>query len=143
MSDNDIIKGLLCCMSSKCTPEECPYYDFKDCSKKNTDDAIDLINRLKAENETLKEERDKWYAEYHNVKYDLKQSKMNENSAHKLAEDYIAKFRTARAEAIKEFAERLKKISDYCYLGNIDSLAYRILEKDLNALVKDMTEEAE
>lgn len=98
---------------------------------------------MKAENETLQAERDKWYAEYHKVKYDLKQSRMYENSAHKLAEDYIAKFRTARAEAINDFAERLKKKSDYCYLGNIDSLAYRILEKDLNTLVKDMTEEAE
>lgn len=44
------------------------------------------------------------------------------------------------SEAIKEFAERLKNKSDYCYFGNINSLVYRILEKDLNALVKEMTE---
>lgn len=87
---------------------------------------------MKAENETLQAERDKWYGEYHHVKFDLKQSKMNENSAHKLAEDYIAKFRLARAEAINDFAEKVKKnrseifntiYSDYHFGEIIDRLA--------------------
>ena len=153
MNDNDIIKAIEHCLSrAECY--DCPgnphIGNYGYCTDNLLRNALDLINRqkaeierLKAENKTAQTERDQWYAEYHSVKFDLKQSKMYENSAHKLAEDYIAKFRTARAEAIKEFAERLKNKSDYCYLGNIDSLAYRILEKDLNALVKGMTEEAE
>lgn len=47
----------------------------------------------------------------------------------------------ARADAIREFAEKLKAKSDYCYLDNIRMVAYRILDKDLDSLVKEMTEE--
>ena len=46
-----------------------------------------------------------------------------------------------KSEAIKDFAERLKKKADYYYLGNIEQLAYRITAKDLDNLVKEMVGE--
>lgn len=63
MNDENIIKGLKCCGFGGCTPEECPYYSVKNCSERNAEDIIDLINRqiaeierLSAENEILRNE---------------------------------------------------------------------------------------
>lgn len=139
MIDNDIITALECCTKHHYFTN-CPLRENNaGCITKLMSAARDIINRqkteierLKAENKTSQTERDQWYAEYHNVKYDLKQSRMNENSAHKLAEDYIAKFRTARAEAINDFAEKVKEnrskifntiYSDYHFGEIIDRLA--------------------
>ena len=46
-----------------------------------------------------------------------------------------------RNDGIREFAEKLKAKSDYTYIAKIDCLAYRILDRDLESLVKEMTEE--
>ena len=54
-TDEQIIKALECCSyatyNSDC--EKCPYYPDKECVKKQCTDIIDLIKRLKAENERL------------------------------------------------------------------------------------------
>jgi hypothetical protein len=60
MTDNEIIKALeICGNSFGCN--ECPYYDKGNfqgskCSYNNAKDAVDLINRQKAEIERLSEE---------------------------------------------------------------------------------------
>jgi hypothetical protein len=63
MNDENIIKGLKCCSFGGCTLEECPYYGTKNCSERNTEDILSLINRqiaeierLSAENKTLRNE---------------------------------------------------------------------------------------
>lgn len=57
MTDNEIIKALECCTKSDtnenyCDP--CPYLHEKYCAAKISKDALDLINRQKAEIEMLK-----------------------------------------------------------------------------------------
>ena len=51
MTDNEIIKALECCKNKRCV--NCPYDDiadtFSECSAKLVKDALDLINRQKAE----------------------------------------------------------------------------------------------
>ena len=81
-TDNEIVKALNCCGSENC--QGCPYWDYK-CQGGNQmiRDAIDLINRQKAEIESLKE-------------------------AYTIYEETTG-LKWVRAEAIKEFAERLEQ----------------------------------
>ncbi len=54
MTDNEIVKALECCGNDECS--KCPLQDGV-CSEKDVmKNAIDLINRLQAENEMLKKE---------------------------------------------------------------------------------------
>lgn len=115
MNDNDIIKALECCAKNEgCA--ECPYISLiktggEDCISFMAKQAIDLINRQRAEIERLQA------GEYR----------------------YIGKtVQNARTEAIEDFAEKLKEKSDYCYMGNIDALVYRITAKDLESIVKEI-----
>lgn len=56
MNVDNIIKALKCCGHGRCTVAECPYYEVKNCSEQNTEDAINLINRQIAEIERLNAE---------------------------------------------------------------------------------------
>jgi hypothetical protein len=90
MIDNDIIKALECCIKSshfgECFENKCPMVSEEGCSGWTDDkllkDALDLINRQKAEIERLQ----KAYLMY----------------------EETSGLKKARAEAITEFAERLK-----------------------------------
>ena len=90
MTDNEIIKALECCsttMAGEC--KECPLYKRVDnCTSKLTKNALDLINRQKA---------DKIIAERH------------EKDARELYKNVVLQLKTAKSEAIKEFAERVCK----------------------------------
>ena len=87
MTDNDIIKALEICgkgiMFSKHDCKKCPYYTELNCETKCKQNALDLINRQKAEIERLQK---------HNTEYARKH------------------YNDGRAEAITEFAERLKGV---------------------------------
>ena len=96
MTDNEIIKALECCKDLKCS--ECPKKTnlFKtDCDVKLCQEAIDLINRQKAEIERLQKEN-----EFH-------RKTITEN-AQRALEVLVDEIDKAKIEAIKEFAERLK-----------------------------------
>lgn len=119
MNDNDITKLLkVCSTASGC--KSCRFADSTDCAGEVSAAALDLINRQKAEIERLTLENSKLAETNNALNYQIDT--------------------WSPSEAIKAFVERLKNKSDYCYFGNIDSLVYRILEKDLNALVEEMTE---
>lgn len=67
MTDNEIIKGLECCIKSshfgECFENKCPLVSEKGCMVgKETlyPYALDLINRQKAEIERLEESRNRW-----------------------------------------------------------------------------------
>lgn len=119
MTDNEIIQALECC-SIKHACSECPYTRNKGCGCINgiLKDTLDLIKRQQSEIERLKYQvnRLKNYDERRDI--DL-HSRLIAN---------------ARAEAIKEFAERLKeKIyikKDINFYG-----------KKINNLVKEMVGE--
>lgn len=109
MTDNDIIKALECCIpisERKCN--ECLYHEFRfRCMTQLIKDTIDLINRQNAEIEALKIEN---------------------QSLRSAANSYKIHYNEARAESVKEFAERLeatkfKHGNDYIiYAANIDVL---------------------
>ena len=119
MRDKEIIKALEYCTKgigcSECAYLEC--HDF--CCTKRNEDIVDLFHRLQAENERLKAEIER-----------LKDYNENLQTANThLSNTLLDEVKTAKAEARKEFAERLKKeaLIDSGYevlqLGTIDNLA--------------------
>ena len=88
MTDKEIIKGLECHKTDNCN--DCPYMGYY-CAARVMCDALDLVNRLQAENESLNEL----------VVY-------NANCATRLHKRLFS----VKAEAYKEFAERLKSEID-------------------------------
>ena len=91
MTDNENKKDLESYKTSNC--DECPFYGVKeDCEVELPEEALNLINRQKAEIERLRAERDK---------------------EHQYTMHYARMCAKAKSEAIKEFAERFeKKIKD-------------------------------
>ena len=132
MNDNDIIKALECCSYGdeiKC--RECPADDcILSCGNKLSKQALDLIDRQKAENEILKDL----------ITYQKQEIKEKEQKYNQAVDDMFGLIETtrneiaeAKSEAIKEFADRLKeKFSneDYmlCYYDKdiIDNLVKEI-----------------
>ena len=95
MTDEQIIKALECCSyaTSNKDCEKCPYYPDEECVKKQFTDILDLINRLKAENEkleTVERLADKTIATLTAENEKLQHENLN-----------------CKSEAIREFAERL------------------------------------
>lgn len=114
-TDDEIVKALECCMYGRCD-DNCPFFK-KAVEKCNDLDSLilDLINRQKAEIESLKEA----YAIY----------------------EETTGLKWARAETIKEFAERLKQ---YCALGGDFGDPCGVLtvtDRWIDHLVKEMTGE--
>ena len=112
MTDNEIIKALKTCRVSGCS--RCPYIRMFPCKEYLANDVLDLINRQKAEiRETRRDLLNEIYALEHQLD-------------------------TARADAIKEFAERLKyslfsvsKTTDGHYVHHISG-------DEIDTLVKEM-----
>jgi FtsZ-binding cell division protein ZapB len=95
MTDNDIIKALEFCADSRDTDKhclKCPYCNESYCLDKMMADALDLINRQKAEIERLKEK--------HKLAVEEREANVK---------GFTESLKTVKAEAIKEFAERLKE----------------------------------
>ena len=125
MTDNEIIKALECCTANnRC--DTCPRLGMNCCMNLLIRNALDLINRQKAEIERLEKERAST-AEYC------------------LRKELKTELKTAQSEIIKEFAERLKEtitnaINTYY---NSNSGGYYLAEdviEDIDDLVKEMTE---
>ena len=112
MNDTDIIKALECCLGYSCRCPECHFYgEGFYCKETLSKKTLNLINRLKDENERLKgecancptlrskckiisclnEQVEDWQRGYCEAKQELK---------------------TAKSEARKEFAERVKENFD-------------------------------
>jgi hypothetical protein len=108
MTDNEIIKALECCDGTLAGCTECPNYKNRFyCTIEK--DALDLINRQKAEIERLKSE-----------------AQMADGYADALEE-------RAKAEAIKEFAERLKgylKEHAWIWCSEVDNLVEEMVGED-------------
>ena len=122
MIAKDIIKALECCCftddeNNCCT---CPLSDNsgKLCVGVLVKNALDLINRQQEEIERLKEDRKR-----------LKKVQMQ-------LDDLCIMHRTIRAEAIKEFADKLKEKYKYHEL-----CGYEVINGELDDLVKEMVGE--
>lgn len=130
-TDNEIIKALKCHKAVGInTCGECPYKE-RMCSITLTKDALDLINRQKAEIERLQA---------------MNQAKLD--TIHDLGEDYERVLeeepiliQKAKVEAIKEFAERLK--TEFEITPNtrkIGRFFSNLFRNTIDDLVKEMTE---
>ena len=126
MTDNEIIKALECCVTNKC--DECVIY--KECHNENgkgrVQVVIDLINRQKAEIERLT---------------------VNKNAYGLGMQRLAEQLETAKSEAIKKFAERLKAtdtadlVGEQYINGEIYGYFYSdAFERKIDNLVKEMTE---
>ena len=92
MTDEQIIKALECCKIGNC--DDCPFYGIKeDCDVELPEEALNIINRQKAEIERLQKENERW-------KNGFMGACMLENC--KLKDEW-------KSEAIKEFVVRLCK----------------------------------
>ena len=101
-ADEDIIKALECCISCEC--EDCPHDEETACKENLNQEVIDLITCQKAEIEALiagQETLQKYIAE--------KNAEIERlTTAYPKTIESIKKMRDkAKAEAIKEFADRL------------------------------------
>lgn len=124
MTDNEIIKALECCSKWRCG--ECPNADISDigyCEYKCITEAVTLLNRQKAEIEKYKEYYETMESELDSFRKDQASVKFLKNRI--------------RAEAIKEFAERLRE-SKKQYEGTLAGWTFTMTE--LDNLVKEMTE---
>lgn len=100
-TDEDLIKALECCTSAECN--KCKWEPRKDCCRGSMEcnddlmrEALDLITRQRAEIERLKKDNE----------YILMQHKFQRRPGGDCWNDVIEK---AKVEAIKEFAESMKK----------------------------------
>ena len=124
MIDNDIIKALECCLNRDCkkSPMEicdpCPYFHEGNCTDLLKENALNLINRQKAEIEML------------NKTIESLQATVREINRY---------FDDKVAEAIREFVEGFTQKAEWRYLATIDCVEYRIMARDLKRLVEEMT----
>lgn len=138
MTDNDVIKALECCgKSDECDGANCPYYNVPYSDKKTCEgmvmyDALDLINRQKAEIERLEEEHNKNFEKW---------KILDERTKERYKELYQEAKAIVRAEAIKEFAERLKRQVITVPLCQYEEYGYKAVHYEIDDLVKEMTEE--
>jgi hypothetical protein len=110
MTDNEIIKALSICYDYNSSDgcEKCPYYGkWLSCGELKAKDALDLINRQKAEIERLSDRNHKciYLSDDETTEY--------------CVDGPCPKFKTEaqiKAEAVKEFAERLKEVPIKCSL---------------------------
>ena len=108
-TDEQIIKAMRCVIGNGVNCSECEYQKalpFPSCRRMCAKNALDLINRQKAENERL-----------------------------------LQKLQQAKSEAIKEFAERLKRTSIGLEIGDDKKFKMTVVSTvAIDNLVKEMTE---
>lgn len=133
MTDNDIIKALECCKSPIPMCDDCPVGESDMCFDFLKDYALDLIKRQKAEILELQGNRKFVRGTVARL---LETSDKQQAMIEKLKEAYAVYEETtglkqARADAIREFAERLKAevlISDFYSVEDIDNLVKEMTE---------------
>jgi hypothetical protein len=127
MTDKKTVKALECCVGCDC--KHCPYYDgdtdneAAHCKDSLIMDALKVVNRQNAEIEEHKRLFETIHKEIKAVKA-----------------LYIEDIGKAKAEAIKEFAERLKaegfhhkNFGDLVQFEDIDCIAQEMTEETTNA----------
>ena len=150
MTDNEIIKALECCKTGACL--SCPKWKNEYVAGECNDIlhfALNLINRQKAEIEALKASEEQLqsavilanrnYVHVNGLFEDAREKATRANK--RFAEAHVA-LKTARSEAIKEFAERLVAIyeNDKRYDRPEAHTLVMALYCNIDNLVKKMTE---
>ena len=148
LTDEEIKKALVCCeiaYDQDCT--ECPLYPDDGeiaCREVLREEALDLITRQQAENENLKVENQSLRSAANSLKmhYEEAQAEIErlKESLNIELENFATEYdNKIKAEAYKEFAERLKeksgKVEMVCS-GALVQRDYTISEKTLDNLLK-------
>ena len=145
MTDKEIIKALECCYRKGGTPcRDCPFNEFEDCNDVLMADYVfNLINRQQAEIERLKEEssdKERAYTDEYCLRKEWKDK----------CRQLLIEKQTAKSEAIKEFAERLKSLVNqhHYMLANIhnsrDFGMFTVgFEQAIDNIVKEMVGDKE
>ena len=134
LTDNEIKKALEQCETQK-SCSDCPYFEKIGCKKHLYQNALDLINRLQAENKewkTLVEVGELQYRKQKAEVEDLEKKLKKQIQSKRLVR------KQAKAEAYKEFAERLKEkiIAEY---NEYDEQEYpRARIEDIDNLLKEL-----
>lgn len=142
MLDNEIIKALKCCampythdirprFTLPCGCDSCPLRnDHKYCKNRLAKYVIDLIDRQKAENE-------KQAAEIERLKGIIESYALQYGTA--VDKEFFLK--KAKAEALKEFSERLKQMALIIYYDPRKGILPLVSSDIIDNLVKEFTEE--
>ena len=136
MTDSEIVKGLECCILGDC--QGCFYGDTdqRHCKDDLMQNALDLINRQKAEIFKEKNKNSKLRNERNRLKAEVERLTAERDAMHQdviAAEEYDWQCKTAKAEAHKEFADRLKENSIATFSWN-----GVVLVEEIDNLLKEM-----
>ena len=150
MTDNEIIKSMQCVIGNEMLCSECTYQKvlpFPSCRMMCAKNALDLINRQKAEIEKWKKKANTPF-----VKVTFGENKLKEIVSD-VAKNIEFNLNLIKSEAIKEFAEELEyfvlnedievvepKCKDYeSYINGANQFRHQI-KNGINNLVKKKTE---
>lgn len=141
------IKSSLEVIATTCNCNECKLRNGKwgtcNCSQTTANAALDLINRLQAENERLEVENQSLRGAANSLKSALREEQYCTNTIRK-------QIKTAKSEAYKEFVEKLKEKADieifeeYLPSGGRYQIEYKMVYiDDIDDLLKEMAGEEE
>ena len=150
LTDSEIVKALEYCLKDgyeKC--KKCQYYGTVMCTTELLSNALDLINRLQAENERLDKEVDRLsqcvlyknaeLGEYEKIKTTIDEFweilstlSLCKRKEKPTLEEFAEAIQEIKAEAYKEFSERVKKLPYYP--------SYTNLHKAVDNLLKELEE---
>lgn len=164
MTDNEIIKSMQCVIGKEMLCSECTYQKvlpFPSCRMMCAKNALDLVNRQKIESnkyrnrvQSQKGEITRLHKKVEELTAELEEQKaeierLNEKITAKDESNYYfmgqlrlarEKLLTAKFEAIKEFAERLKEKCYEDFQETYEMLSPYVTDDDIDNLVKEMTE---
>lgn len=138
-TDDEVIRALECCKSGYCIARNCPFYDATEdddigaCTSRLSSNALDLINRQKAEIERLQKSIELMKGAKCVYSYDGETLEYCISSPCPISKtvDQI------KAEAIKEFAERLKeRFIDRIGNANDSFISYSI-QREIDNLTEE------
>ena len=134
LTDSEIVKALECCANYKHTKcKGCPLgencMNVSICSL-----ALDLINRLQAENEKLRNQTTTYITSISELTNEVERLRADRESAMQLAADIISADKTLKAEAYKEYADKLAQNLGFAFLRKHESVLV-IMESLLKELV--------
>ena len=140
LTDLEIVKALEWHLNNENNCAECPLVVIKNSTTYCVDvllqNALDLINRLKEKNSNLTSDLTSLQNDLISAKAEIERLTVLADLGNVRANDYRAmrdKCKTAKAEAYKEFAERLKdKYKPYVILGS------GVAEIEINNLLKEL-----
>ena len=146
MTDNEIIKALERIASWVC--DECKFHgemcDGDKCEKVIADNALDLINYQKAENERLNIElqsmrsaANSYKMHYEKAQIEIDRLQKNIDGLNIFTTNHI---KVIRLQAMKEFAEELKRKATVVHKTHSGKHWYEIDGYEIDNIFKEMTE---